>query len=122
MSTAKGVKNDEGKIRLGLVIKGFARGLLEVGRVGTFGANKYTDDGWQSVKDGQQRYLDALYRHLATWHCGEQNDEESGLCHLAHAAWNALAILTLSLGTKTEQCPMARDGEHTARDREHYAQ
>ena len=38
MSTEKGVKLDEGKNRLGLILGGFSRALWEVGRVGTFGA------------------------------------------------------------------------------------
>lgn len=95
MSTDKGVKLDEGKNRLGLVLGGFAKALWEVGRVGTFGANKYTDNGWQSVENGQSRYTDALLRHLFQFMNGEYIDKESGLCHLSHVAWNALAILSL---------------------------
>ena len=49
MGTEKGVKLDNGKIRLGLVLGGFAKGLKEVGCIGTFGANKYCDNGWQTV-------------------------------------------------------------------------
>ena len=43
---APGAKLDQGKIRMGLVMGGFARALLAVGEVGTFGANKYSDNGW----------------------------------------------------------------------------
>lgn len=96
MSTEKGVKLDNGKLRLGLVFGGFATGLKEVGAVGTFGANKYTDNGWQTVPDGVERYKDALFRHLFAWLSGEETDEESGCRHLAHAAWNCLALLTLT--------------------------
>lgn len=35
-----GAKLDAGKNRLGLVLGGFARALQEIGRVGTYGANK----------------------------------------------------------------------------------
>lgn len=92
----KGYKADNGKNRLGLVLGGFANGLKEVGLIGTFGANKYTDNGWQEVKNGENRYLDALFRHLFAHLSGEVFDPESGYRHLAHVAWNALAILTLS--------------------------
>lgn len=89
-----GAKLDKGKIRMGLVMHGFNLALQEVGRVGTFGANKYTDNGWKSVPDAANRYRDALYRHLMA---PDTLDNESGLPHLAHAAWNALAILQFYL-------------------------
>ena len=93
MGTEKGVKLDIGKIRLGLVLSGFSTALKEVGKVGTFGANKYTDNGWQEVENAKERYTDALLRHLFAHFEGEPIDKESGLLHLAHCAWNALAIL-----------------------------
>lgn len=88
-----GAKLDAGKNRLGLVLGGFASALQEVGKVGTFGAGKYTDNGWQSVPDALERYTDAMYRHLLAEAAGERNDPETGLPHAAHAAWNALARL-----------------------------
>lgn len=96
MGTEKGVKLDNGKIRLGLVLGGFAKGLKEVGCIGTFGANKYCDNGWQTVDNGVKRYTDALFRHLFAWLEGDEIDAESGYRHLAHAAWNCLALLTLT--------------------------
>ena len=92
-----GAKLDAGKNRLGLVLQGFANALEEVGRVGTFGANKYTDNGWMSVPNGHARYTDAAYRHLLKEAQGELLDPDSGLQHAAHAAWNALARLELKL-------------------------
>lgn len=94
-----GAKLDVGKNRLGLVLYGFARALEAVGRVGTFGADKYSPDGWVSVPDGVNRYTDALYRHLLA-EAREDLDDESGLLHAAHAAWNALARLDLMLRDK----------------------
>ena len=49
ISTEKGVKLDSGKNRLGLMLGGFSHALWLVGYVGTFGTNKYTDNGWQEV-------------------------------------------------------------------------
>lgn len=96
-----GAKLDTGKPRCSLVLGAFANALLEVSRVGTFGADKYSDNGWLEVPNGQQRYADALHRHLLLDASGEVVDSESELSHKAHAAWNALAILELELRLKT---------------------
>ncbi len=96
-----GAKLDAGKSRLGLVLSGFSRALQEVGKVGTYGANKYTDNGWMEVPNGISRYTDAMYRHLMKEAAGEVCDKDTELLHAAHAAWNALARLDL----------MLRDGE-----------
>lgn len=92
-----GAKLDAGKNRMGLVLFGFARALQEVGRVGTYGANKYSDNGWIAVQDGRRRYTDAMLRHLMKGAAGEDFDPETSLYHAAHAAWNALARLDLML-------------------------
>ena len=95
-----GAKDDAEKPRLGLVLGGFPRALRAVGEIGTFGAEKYTDNGWLSVPDGEARYTDALLRHLLADFEGETLDPESGYTHAAHAAWNALARLELALREK----------------------
>lgn len=92
-----GAKLDNGKNRLGLVLLGFPNALVEVGKVGTYGANKYTDNGWKHVHDGQRRYTDAMLRHLLSEASGELRDPESKLLHAAQTAWNALARLELML-------------------------
>lgn len=96
----KGSKLDAGKNRLGLVLLGFTRALQAVGQVGTYGAIKYTDNGWQSVPKGKERYTDALLRHLFKEATGEVTDKDTGIEHAAHAAWNALARLELLLCDK----------------------
>lgn len=92
-----GAKLDFGKPRIGLVLGSFCRALWKVAEVGTFGANKYTDNGWLEVENGQARYEDAQLRHWLKKSMGEELDPESGLDHLAHEAWNALAKLELKL-------------------------
>jgi hypothetical protein len=90
-----GAKLDDCKIKAG-VLADFSLALLEVAKVGTFGAKKYSRGGWQSVPDGIQRYGDAMWRHLlAERH--EAYDKDSGLLHIAHEAWNLLAELELIL-------------------------
>lgn len=92
-----GAKLDAGKNRLGLVLMDFASALIEVGKVGTFGANKYTPHGWMSVPNGAERYTDAMFRHLMAEGRGEEVDPDSQLLHAAQTAWNALARLTFIL-------------------------
>lgn len=97
-----GAKLDAGKNRLGLVLGGFPRALAEVGKVGTYGANKYSDNGWMEVPNGEARYSDAMLRHVFKRFEGEIRDEDTGISHLAHAAWNALATLELALRRSSE--------------------
>ena len=93
----KGAKLDSGKPLAGTVILGFKEALAEVVKVGTFGAHKYTKNGWQEVEDGEDRYTEALFRHLLA---SEEIDEESGQLHAAMAIWNMLAVLTFKLQKK----------------------
>lgn len=88
-----GAKDDSVKSRLDLVLGSFARSLEGVGEVGTFGANKYTDNGWKKVLNAKERYANAMLRHYFAYKRGEELDEDSGLSHLKHLAWNALAVL-----------------------------
>lgn len=90
------MKFDGGKPLAAIPIKDFGRALEAVSEVGTFGAKKYARSSWKGVENASVRYEDALYRH-AYKSSYEDRDEESGLLHLAHLAWNALAILQLRL-------------------------
>jgi len=89
-----GAKLDAGKVRVGLMFKCVPRALMEVARVFTYGAEKYTPGGCLKVKNGIERYSDAEGRHLLEGHI-EDFDPESELLHLSHKAWNALMILEL---------------------------
>lgn len=90
-----GLKHDGGKPRWSLLMRGCADALQAVVRVLTFGAQKYADDSWQGVQNGQQRYRDALYRHMNAIERGELVDDESGESHWAHVATNALFLYEL---------------------------
>ena len=92
---APGAKLDNGKLRVHLVLGAFAHALSAVSEVGTFGANKYSDNGWLQVENGVDRYSDAMLRHYLKECSGEMNDPDSGIHHAAHLAWNALARLEL---------------------------
>ena len=93
----EGVKYDDNKPNLSLVFGGFAKALKDVGYVGTFGAKKYSPNGWKYVLGLQERYMSALERHALDILDGKVYDEETGRLSIAHVAWNALAILQDSL-------------------------
>lgn len=101
-----GAKLDAGKNRVGLVLGGFPNALLEVSKVGTGGAIKYSDNGWKTVPNGFDRYTDAMLRHHFKFEAGEFNDQDTGLSHLAHRAWNALATLELHLLASQAKVPI----------------
>ena len=69
--------------------------LWAIGQVYTFGATKYAKDNW---RDGMKwtRIYAAVLRHLLKWASGKDADEETGLPHLAHAAFGLLALLEYS--------------------------
>lgn len=108
-----GAKLDAGKSRVSLVLGGFPRALEEVSKVGTYGARKYTDDGWMTVPNGFERYTDALHRHqLREWQ-GEDLDPDTQLSHAAHMAWNALARLELLVRSqKTQETQLVPPDAH----------
>lgn len=89
----KGVKFDEGKPRVGLIM---SRAILEVAKVGTFGAAKYGDHNYRKGLKWS-RLVDAALRHFVAYLAGERLDKESGLSHLAHVAWNILTLLEFEI-------------------------
>ena len=93
----EGKKYDEGKNRMGLMCENFSRALWEVAKISTFGANKYGDNTWQNLSNPKERYMDALCRHLFQHLQGNKVDSDSGLLHLQHMCWNALALLEFEL-------------------------
>lgn len=94
---APGAKLDHDKIDMDLVLSGFSLAIQEMCKVGTFGAKKYTEDGWMKVPRGIRRYSSAMQRHYFLEAEGEYLDQETELPHAAAVAWNALARLELIL-------------------------
>lgn len=82
MTNELGVKFDQGKNKLGLVPPEY---IEACGRALTFGAEKYSARNWEKGMEYTQVYS-ALQRHLNAWWKGIENDVESDLCHLDHAA------------------------------------
>lgn len=70
--------------------------LIELGRVAGMGANKYSAFNYLKGFDWAHAY-NAMQRHANLFWAGEDRDAESGLPHIAHAAWMALALLSFYL-------------------------
>lgn len=62
-----------------------------LGEVMGAGAKKYAPNNWRKGLAYSGCYASAR-RHLAAWMEGEEVDPETGLSHLGHVAWNALAL------------------------------
>ena len=70
--------------------------LQELGRVFTFGEAKYDDYNFRKGYAWSLSY-DALQRHLGFFWNREDQDKESSLHHLAHAAWHCMTLLFFSI-------------------------
>jgi len=94
----KTTKQDRGKPPLANLFSDFPCALAEVSQVTGFGDRKYSRGSWKSVEDFVVRYQNAKARHaIAGLVTPGGRDTESGLHHLAHEAWNALALLEHAL-------------------------
>lgn len=100
----KGKKYDTGKSMVGTLCRVFPRALLGVGKCIEFGTHKYPKpDNWKLVDGAYTRYQDSLMRHYLKFLAGEMRDSETNLLHLAHMAWNCLAVLELYLMEHKEE-------------------
>jgi len=74
--------------------------MEEVAKVLTFGAKKYSPNGWRNGFMWT-RLIGSTLRHLSAFSRGEDLDPESGLSHLSHAGANILFLIehyTIGLG------------------------
>ena len=97
----KDMKFDQGKLLAAIPFEDFPDAIKELIKVCTFGAQKYARSSWKDVPNGMQRYNDARARHFIDVKLGitseKETDEESNIDHLAHEAWNCLALLQLKI-------------------------
>ena len=102
------LRYDEGKLRYDLVPED---ALAEYVRVLTFGASKYAPRNWELGMDWCKCYA-AMRRHQVAWMSGENIDPESGIDHMAHVAWNALALVAYRLRNKgTDDRPVLNNAQ-----------
>lgn len=70
--------------------------LMELVKVYREGAKKYAPRNWERGMDWSKCF-DSLMRHSFAWLSGENLDAETECLHMAHAAWNALALVAYHL-------------------------
>jgi len=89
-----GKKYDTEKTRWDCVPMDVIEGIA---KVMTYGAKKYNenpdDPNWKKVDNGKHRYFAAMMRHYMQDLQGEVLDDESGLEHLDHFLFNAMAYV-----------------------------
>ncbi len=68
------------------------RALIEVAKVYGYGAEKYTPNNFRKGYSWSLSY-NSLIRHVLASEGGEDIDPESGLFHLAQAAWHCLTLI-----------------------------
>ena len=66
--------------------------LLTLAEVSGMGARKYSTWNYLKGYDWSLSF-NAMQRHALAFWAGQDNDDESGLPHVAHAAWHCLALL-----------------------------
>jgi len=86
----EGLRFNKGKIRHDL-LEPYA--INELAKVFTKGAEKYAPKNWEKGMDWS-KVLASLKRHVNAFEQGEDVDKESECYHMAHAAWNALALVS----------------------------
>lgn len=90
MKEEKGLRFNNGKTRYDLLEP---HAIEELAKVFTKGAEKYEPNNWLRGM-AWSKMLASLKRHIAKFEKGEDYDEESGLLHMSHAAWNALGLVS----------------------------
>lgn len=86
-----GMKFDCDKVRMDLLD---VSAINQLAAVLTFGSKKYAAHNWRGGIS-TSRLLAALLRHVFNYLGGQDNDEESGLSHIAHAMCCCMFILGL---------------------------
>jgi len=90
---SSGKRFNKGKSRISLIP---FSALRAIGDVYAYGEHKYDANNWlKGLK--WSGMADCMLRHYERFSMGEKYDEESGLLHSAHMAWNAIGLLTYEL-------------------------
>lgn len=83
-------KPGQGKIPMGILP---FNALTLVAEVMSEGRGEHGLNDWRENPKPWSEHFNAALRHLFAWLCGQNNDPESGLSHLAHLATRILFLL-----------------------------
>lgn len=110
LKKSPGLKYDTGKPPMELLSTIWLNGVAEVL---AYGAKKYAPENWRK---GMQhlRLLGACLRHVFAYLGGEDNDPETGLCHLHHASCCLMFLSELRV-TKPEYDDRYKEGNDDGR-------
>lgn len=91
-----------GKVRMDLVMQDMPRAIEALARVMTWALDSkgYKESDWLHVPDAINKYSGGMHRHDNKEKRGQEFDDESGLEHAIHTAWNAMARVELILRKK----------------------
>lgn len=90
-------KSDSGKTDMSLLLY-FPKALEAICKASEAGCVKYVRGSFKDVPNARRRYTAAMLRHfLAEGEDEPEIDEETGLYHDIHTAWNAVCRLELRL-------------------------
>jgi len=88
-----------------------AEALALLGEVYGFGAQKYERHNFRKGYAWSLSY-DAMLRHILLSLSGEDYDAESGLPHMAHAAWHALTLTQFLKDKEANRHPVELDDRY----------
>lgn len=111
-ASASSPKDDDGKLRFDLLP---SEAEAELVAVLTYGAVKYSPNGWKTVPEARDRYFAALRRHLSERRMGRLVDAETGLPTLAHALCDLTFLLQLDLEEAAREGALAPLEERLAK-------
>ncbi len=84
----KGLRYDDNKPRYDLIPP---EAMDELALLYTIGAKKYAERNWERGMNWG-KVFGSLMRHAWKWMRGQEYDEETGVHHMIHVAWNAIAL------------------------------
>lgn len=99
-----GLRYNKNKLRYDLLDPYAVEQLV---KVFTLGATKYAPRNWEKGMSWTS-VVASLKRHVAEFEKGNDFDDESKLYHMAHAAWNAMCLVSYY-----KMAPTFDDREHT---------
>jgi len=102
LGKSEAARFDDGKNRFDLLPPW---SIDQIAQVYTYGTIKYDDDNWRKGMPWR-KVIGPLLRHLFKWLRGERWDNESGLHHLSHCAWQCMALM------EYERCNIGKDNRN----------